>query len=145
MLASSLGFEKPAGNSMMTDPISDMLTRLRNGATVHAKIVTMPMSNMKFAIAKLLQSEGYLSGVETYNEGVHPMLRLELSYDEHGSRITALKRVSKPGLRVYVKAEELRPVRSGFGLAILSTPNGLMTSQEARKRRLGGELICEVY
>ncbi len=130
---------------MMTDPISDMLTRLRNGATVHAKTVTMPMSKMKFAIAKLLQGEGYLSKVETFTEGAHPMLRVELAYDEHGPRISAVKRVSKPGLRVYVKAEELKAVRSGFGLAILSTPNGLMTSQEARKRRLGGELICEVY
>lgn len=130
---------------MMTDPISDMLTRLRNGATVRAKTVTMPMSKMKFAIAKLLQGEGYLSKVETFTEGVHPMLRVDLAYDEQGPRISAVKRVSKPGLRVYVKAEELKAVRSGFGLAILSTPNGLMTSQEARKRRLGGELICEVY
>lgn len=130
---------------MMTDPISDMLTRLRNGATVRANTVSMPMSKMKFAIAKLLQSEGYLSRVETYQEGVHSMLRAELAYDEHGPRISAIKRVSKPGLRVYVKAGELKAVRSGFGLAILSTPNGLMTSQEARKRRLGGELICEVY
>lgn len=130
---------------MMTDPISDMLTRLRNAATVRAKTVSMPMSKMKFAIAKLLQSEGYLTKVETFTEGPHPMLRVDLTYDEHGPRISAVKRVSKPGLRVYVKAEELKAVRSGFGMAIVSTPNGLMTSQEARKRRLGGELICEVY
>jgi small subunit ribosomal protein S8 len=130
---------------MMTDPISDMLTRLRNAATVRATSVSMPMSKMKFAIAKLLQSEGYLSRVETVTEGSRPVLRVELAYDEQGPKISAVKRVSKPGLRVYVKAEELKPVRSGFGLAILSTPNGLMTSSEARKRRLGGELICEVY
>lgn len=138
-------FEKPAGNPMMTDPISDMLTRLRNAATVRAEVVTMPMSKMKFAIAKLLEGEGYLKNVETYQAGNHTMLRAGLAYDDHGPRIQAVTRVSKPGLRVYVKAEELKPVRSGFGLAILSTPNGLMTSSEARKRRLGGELICEVY
>lgn len=144
-LASYPEFEKPAGKPMMTDPISDMLTRLRNAATVSATTVSMPMSKMKFALAKLLESEGYLSRVETFTEGVHPMLRVDLVHDEHGPRISAVKRVSKPGLRVYVKAGELKPVRSGFGLAVLSTPNGLMTSQEARKRRLGGELICEVY
>lgn len=131
---------------MMTDPISDMLTRLRNASKVGAKTVDMPMSKMKFAIAKILEGEGFVGAVKTFNEGAHPMLRIELRYDEHGTpRISELKRVSKPGLRVYVKAEELKRVRSGFGLSIVSTPNGLMTNRDASKRRLGGELICEVY
>ncbi len=130
---------------MMTDPISDMLTRLRNAATVRAKQVDMPNSKMKFAIAKILQSEGYLAKVENVAQGVRSTLRVELAYDEQGPKIQAVKRVSKPGLRVYVKADELKRVRSGLGMSIVSTPNGLMTSQEARKRRLGGELICEVY
>jgi small subunit ribosomal protein S8 len=130
---------------MMTDPISDMLTRLRNAATVRAKSIDMPMSKMKFAIAKILQAEGYLSKVESLTEGNRTTLRLELAHDASGPRISTLKRISKPGLRVYIKADELHSVRSGLGLAILSTPNGLMTNREAKKRRLGGELICEVY
>jgi len=130
---------------MMTDPISDMLTRLRNAASVHAKQVEMPSSKMKYAIAKILESEGYLTKVENLTQGPRTTLRVELAYDEHGPKISAVKRVSKPGLRVYVKANELQTVRSGLGMSIVSTPNGLMTSREARKRRLGGELICEVY
>ncbi len=131
---------------MMTDPISDMLTRLRNAAVVRATTVPMPMSKMKFAIAKLLETEGYLVNVQTFSEGSRPMLRMDLARDAEGMvKISSITRISKPGLRVYVKADELKIVRSGFGMAILSTPNGLMTTTEARKRRLGGELICEVY
>lgn len=130
----------------MTDPISDMLTRIRNAAMVKNKVVEMPLSRMKFAIAKILEAEGYLSRVETLDEAGKPILKLTVRYEADGSsKITSLKRVSKPGRRVYVKAGDLATVHSGFGVAILSTPNGLMTSIEAKKRRLGGELICEVY
>ncbi len=131
---------------MMTDPISDMLTRIRNAAMAGLRNVEMPMSNIKMSIAKILASEGYLAHVEAFNEGTRPMLRVVLKYDEAGTPVVhSLTRVSKPGRRVYVKASDLGAVRSGFGLAILSTPNGLMTAGEARKRRLGGELICEVF
>jgi small subunit ribosomal protein S8 len=131
---------------MMTDPISDMLTRIRNAAMVKAREVEMPLSRMKFAIAKILEAEGFLSTVETGEKANRPMLRMKLRYDVDGaSKVSSLKRVSKPGRRVYVKADDLTTIRSGYGIAILSTPNGLMTSAEARKRRLGGELICEVY
>jgi len=131
---------------MMTDPISDMLTRIRNAAMVKAHEVEMPLSRMKFAIAKILEAEGYLTKVETVEINGRPILKATLKYDDAGEvRVSNLKRISKPGRRVYVKADDLRAIRSGFGLAILSTPNGLMTSMEARKRRLGGELICEVY
>ncbi len=131
---------------MMTDPISDMLTRLRNAAMVKAHEVEMPLSRMKLAIAKILESEGYLSRVETTEVNGRPILKVGLKYDADGEvRVSSLKRISKPGRRVYVKADDLRAVRSGFGLCILSTPNGLMTNIEAGKRRLGGELICEVY
>lgn len=130
----------------MTDPISDMLTRIRNAAMARTKTVEMPMSKMKYAIAKILQKEGYLSSVETFQDGARPMLRVALSYRNEGdSMITSIKRLSKPSRRVYVKADQLKSIRSGFGCAILSTPNGLMTNKEAHKRRLGGELICEVY
>lgn len=130
----------------MTDPISDMLTRIRNAAMARTKTVEMPMSKMKYAIAKILQKEGYLSSVETFQDGARPMLRVVLSYRNEGdSMITSIKRLSKPSRRVYVKADQLKSIRSGFGCAILSTPNGLMTNKEAHKRRLGGELICEVY
>jgi small subunit ribosomal protein S8 len=131
---------------MMTDPISDMLTRLRNAAMVKAHEVEMPLSRMKFGIAKILEAEGFLSGVQTIEVNGRPILKVSLKYDELGEvKVSNLKRISKPGRRVYVKADDLRAIRSGFGLAILSTPNGLMTSMEAKKRRLGGELICEVY
>ena len=131
----------------MTDPLSDMLTRVRNAAMARAHVVEMPMSKMKFAIAKILESRGYLSAVETVKDknSSREVLRLTLTYAEGMPVVSDLKRVSKPGRRVYVKADELRPVRSGYGISILSTPNGVMTGDDARKRRLGGELICEVY
>ncbi|MBI1908447.1 30S ribosomal protein S8 [Candidatus Uhrbacteria bacterium] len=131
---------------MMTDPISDMLTRIRNAGMAKQRTVLMPRSNMKFAVAKIMQGEGYLAGVEAYEDGNKPMMRLTLKYDEAGSpAIASITRVSKPGQRVYVKSSDLHGVRSGLGFAIVSTPNGLMTTQEAKKRHLGGELICEVY
>ncbi len=132
---------------MMTDPISDMLTRVRNAAMARAHVVEMPLSKMKFAIAKILESRGYLSAVEKVADKntSREVLRLTLSYTEGMPVVSDLKRVSKPGRRVYVKADELRAVRSGYGISIVSTPNGVMSGDDARKRRLGGELICEVY
>jgi small subunit ribosomal protein S8 len=106
----------------------------------------MPMSNMKFAMAKILEKEGYLAGVETFQDGSKPMLRVRLAYRDGGEPVlSSITRKSKPSLRVYVKAGDLKMVRSGFGFSIVSTPNGLMTNKEAHKRRLGGELICEIY
>ncbi len=129
----------------MTDPISDMLTRIRNASMTRAVQVEMPMSKMKFAMAKILEKEGCLDAVETYQDGAKPMLRVRLAYRETGeATISSIIRKSKPSLRVYVKADNLRSVRSGQGFSILSTPNGLMTNKEAYKRRLGGELICEI-
>lgn len=130
---------------MMTDPISDMLTRIRNASMVRKHTVDVPMSKVKFALAKVLESEGFLAGVEKTDGLKHPMLRLTLKYDQGASKIESIKRISTPGRRVYVKAAEIPYVRSGHGFAIISTPNGLMSSVEARKRRLGGEVICEVF
>jgi len=130
----------------MTDTISDMLTRIRNASLTRAAVADMPMSNMKFAMAKILEKEGYLAGVETFQDGSKPMLRVRLAYRDGGEPVlSSITRKSKPSLRVYVKAEDLKMVRSGFGFSIVSTPNGLMTNKEAHKRRLGGELICEIY
>ncbi len=137
-------FEKPVGNCMLTDPISDMLTRIRNASMVKKRSVDIPRSKMKFAIAKILEHEGYINTVEDTEEAGRKVIRLHLKYND-GPAISYLKRVSTPGRRVYVKATELPNVQSGFGMAIVSTPNGLMTNSEARKRRLGGELVCEIY
>ncbi|MCH8049104.1 30S ribosomal protein S8 [Patescibacteria group bacterium] len=131
---------------MMTDPISDMLTRIRNASMVGKRSIELPHSKIKFAIAKILQREGYVGTVERFEDGNKLMLRVGLQYnDTDMPAISSVKRISKPGRRVYVKADKIPQVRSGFGFAIISTPNGLMTNSEARKRRLGGEVICEVF
>lgn len=129
---------------MMTDPIADMLTRIRNASLVHKKEAVVPFSKIKLAIAKILVKEGYLAGVEEKKD-IHPFLLLTLKYEDGDSVIHSLKRISKPGHRVYAKSEELNTVLNGFGFAILSTPQGLMTNNQARKNKMGGEVICEVY
>jgi len=129
---------------MMTDPISDMLTRIRNGLLVKKTEVSLPYSKMKFAIAKILQKEGYVGVVEKKTEGKFPVLHVGLKYEKKIPTIQTITRVSKPGRRVYAKSDELPNVQSGFGIAIISTPNGLMTNKEARARHLGGEVICEI-
>jgi small subunit ribosomal protein S8 len=130
---------------MLTDPISDMLTRIRNASMVRKQFVDVPRSKIKFAIAKILQKEQCVSGVEEVQVEGRDFLRLKLRYSDGASYISSLRRISKPGRRVYAKADRLPHVRSGFGFAIVSTPNGLMTNREARKRRLGGEVLCEIY
>jgi small subunit ribosomal protein S8 len=130
---------------MMTDPISDMLTRIRNAQAVKKHEIVFPYSKIKFAIAKILEKEGYVNGVERVTESKFPNIRMNLLYEDGKQpQIKALRRVSKPGCRVYAKSEELPIVLSNFGIAIISTPNGLMTNKEARARHLGGEVICEI-
>lgn len=130
---------------MITDPISDMLTRIRNAQAVHKREVVMPYSKVKFAIAKILEKEGYVEGVGQIEQGKFPALRIGLKYRDRFPAIQNLRRVSKPGQRIYTKSAELPKVLSDFGIAIISTPNGLMTNKEARARRLGGEVICEIH
>lgn len=127
----------------MTDPIADMLTRIRNSASAHREEVEIPYSKVKYTIAKILEKCGYLGGVETKDD-TH-MLVAKLRYDGRTSAFEAIRRISKPGRRVYKKADELSVVRSGNGLAIVSTSQGMMTSLEAKARKLGGEIICEIY
>ncbi|MBI4713928.1 30S ribosomal protein S8 [Candidatus Uhrbacteria bacterium] len=129
---------------MITDPISDMLTRIRNAQLVKKTELTLPYSKIKFHIAKILQAEGYIEKAEEIKDGKFPELHIVLKYDQKQPIIRKIKRVSKPGNRVYAKSSELPRVLSDIGIAIISTPNGLMTNKEARARRLGGEVICEI-
>ena len=130
----------------MTDPIADMLTRIRNGLTVHKETVEVPSSKMKSAIAQIMLEEGYLKGVELVEDGFNGKLVLTLKYtDDNRSVINGLKRVSKPGLRTYSGAENMPKVLGGFGIAIVSTNQGIMTDKQAKLRNVGGEVLCYVY
>ena len=131
---------------VMTDPIADLLTRVRNANSVRHEVVEVPSSSVKHAILIILLQEGYLKGVEEYNDGVVPMMRLTLKYGANNERvITGLKRISKPGLRVYCKKDEVPRVLNGLGIALISTSKGLVVDREARKLGLGGEVICYVW
>ena len=131
---------------MNTDPIADMLTRIRNANMVSPPSVEMPSSKLKVALARLLKEEGFIVSYEEKVEGSFKTLIIELKYDENNKPvITNLKRVSKPGLRVYSKAEELPRVLNGLGIAIISTPKGVMTDKMARKNNVGGEVIAYIW
>ncbi|UUO23470.1 30S ribosomal protein S8 [Colwellia sp. M166] len=125
---------------MMTDPIADMFTRIRNGQSAAKTAVTMPSSKVKVAIANLLKEEGYISEFSVA-EGAKPELTVELKYFEGKEVIEVIKRVSRPGLRVYKGAQELPKVLAGMGIAIISTSKGLMTDRAARNAGLGGEVL----
>ena len=131
---------------VMTDPIADLLTRIRNANSVKHEVVEVPSSNVKKAVANILLQEGYIKELEEYNDGVVPMLRISLKYGADKERvITGIKRISKPGLRVYCKKDEIPKVLSGLGIAIISTSTGLLVDREARKAGLGGEVVCYVW
>lgn len=130
----------------MTDPIADMLTRIRNANQMRYKEVEMPNSKMKEGIASILKEEGYIVDYKIKKNNVQNVLVLNLKYGQNKERvITGLKRISKPGLRVYAKAEELPKVLNGLGIAIVSTSKGLMVDRKARKESLGGEVIAYVW
>ncbi|MFH1253333.1 MAG: 30S ribosomal protein S8 [Candidatus Uhrbacteria bacterium] len=129
---------------MLTDPISDMLTRLRNAQAVRKFEITFPFSKIKFSLGKILEKEGFVLKTEAITEAGRPVIRMVLKYDRRDPAIKMIKRISKPGRRIYMKNGDLPRVLSGLGLAIVSTSNGLMTNKEARARKLGGEVICEV-
>ena len=128
----------------MTDPIADMLTRIRNGQKARMVSVSMPASKEKEAIAAVLKDEGYITSFETSGEGASRSLTVELKYFEGTPVIEAVKRVSKPGLRVYKGKEDLPKVLGGLGIAIVSTSSGVMSDREAREKGIGGEVICTV-
>ena len=132
----------------MTDPIADMLTRVRNANVAMHDTVKMPSSKLKEALAAILEKEGYISGFSVSDATDRPgrTLEIQMKYSrERQPSISGLRRVSKPGLRVYIKADKLPRVLGGMGVAVLSTSHGLMTDREARQRRVGGEVLCYVW
>ncbi|HKQ08730.1 MAG TPA: 30S ribosomal protein S8 [Blastocatellia bacterium] len=130
----------------MTDPIADMLTRMRNAYAAKHQKVDVPVSNIKLEIARILKEEGFINNFKVIGEGVRRNIRIYLRYGTKGEQvISRLERVSKPGCRVYVKGTAVPSVLGGLGVNILSTSRGLMTDRRARRERVGGELICRVY
>lgn len=130
----------------ITDPIADMLTRIRNANSAKHKTVDVPASKMKTAIAEILFKEGYIKSFELLNDETQGIIRITLKYDEKGTRvIDGIKRISKPGLRVYAGKEELPKVLNGLGIAIISTSQGLKTDKEAREAGMGGEVLAYIW
>jgi small subunit ribosomal protein S8 len=130
---------------MVTDPIADMLTRIRNANQMRYKEVEVPASKMKNEIARILKAEGFIVDYKVKKNNIQDILVLSLKYVDKERVITGLKRISKPGLRVYVKAEEVPSVLNGLGIAIVSTSQGVMTDKEARAKSLGGEVLAYVW
>jgi len=142
----------------MVDPITDMLNRIRNAQAVFHPTVTLPFSNLKYEIAKILEKEGFIEKIEKKGRKIKKVLEITLKYQSETSSqekkekrekmepvISGLKRISKPGQRIYTRAKEIKPVRGGYGIVIVSTPKGMMTNKKARKKKLGGEIICEIW
>lgn len=131
---------------VMTDPIADMLTRIRNANIVKHESVELPASKIKKAVAEILVQEGYLVKSEDYVDGAVPMLKLTLKYGTNKERvITGIRRISKPGLRIYAQKDNIPKVLGGLGTAVLSTSNGIMTDKKARVEGIGGEVICYIW
>lgn len=131
---------------VMTDPIADMLTRIRNANVVRHETVDIPASNIKKAIANIMLEEGFIKNIEELTDGSVPIIRITMKYGQNKERvITGLKRISKPGLRVYVGKEDIPKVLGGLGIAVVSTSKGIMTDKQARKEGLGGEVLCYIW
>jgi len=131
---------------VMTDPIADMLTRIRNGNHAKHEFVDIPSSKIKKEIANILLEEGYIKGFDVIDDGKQGIIRVELKYQQNKERvITGIKRISKPGLRVYVNKDETPRVLGGLGIAVLSTSQGILTDKKARIQGVGGEVICYVW
>ena len=132
----------------MTDPIADFLARIKNGIRARKQVVECPRSNLKLRLAEILRDEGFVQAVTSAEDNKQGMLKLQLRYDGrtgHGSAITGMRRVSRPGQRAYVPHHQVPRVRNGLGIAILSTSQGVMTDREARTKGVGGEVLCEVW
>jgi len=130
----------------MTDPIADMLTRVRNAQRASHELVNIPSSKLKVNVAKVLKSEGFIKNFRIISDGQHRFIKIFLKYDKEGvAIIEGIKRVSKPGCRVYAGSDEVPKVLNGYGINILSTSKGLMTDNEARKTGIGGEILCAVW
>ena len=130
----------------MTDPLADMLTRIRNGSTARFEKVDIPSSKMKREIAKILKEEGFIKGFKVVTDDrQHEMIRIFLKYDENRKGVIRLRRISKPGRRIYAKSDRIPSVMGGLGVSILSTPRGILTDKSARKANVGGEVLCHVW
>lgn len=141
-----IGARSPALKNLlgkiMTDPIADMLNRIKNSQAVSQPQAAIPFSKLNYRIAEILEKEGFIERVERKSKRAKRFFEIYLKYP---ATISGLKRISKPGQRIYLRAKELKSVRGGYGIAIISTSKGLMTDKEARKQRLGGEVICEIW
>jgi small subunit ribosomal protein S8 len=142
-----LELKKLAGSKkMMTDPIADMLTRIRNGSNAKHDSVDVPASNVKKEVAKILLDEGFVKSYDVIDDGKQGIIRVDLKYgNENQKVISGIKRISKPGLRVYVKSDEVPRVLGGLGIAVISTSKGIVTDKIARKEGVGGEVVCYVW
>ena len=129
----------------MTDPIADMLTRIRNASAIRKLEVLMPFSKVKFSIAKVLEKEHYIKKVEKVTDNNFSTLKIDLKYNKQEPGIKHLKRISTPGQRVYINSQEIPVVLNGYGLAIISTSKGILSDKEARSQKMGGEYICEIW
>ncbi len=130
----------------MSDPLADMLTRIRNGVRANFETVEMPLSKLKVNVARVLKDEGYILDYQVLDKGIQGTLKVDLKYGPNNENvITGIRRVSKPGLRQYNKSVRIPKVMSGLGVAILSTSQGVVSDREARMRNIGGELLCEVW
>ena len=129
----------------MTDPITDMLNQIRNAQAVEKTEVLIPLSKIKNEIAMILSKEGFLGEVKKSSKGTEKVLKIALKYDNGVPAIDGLKRISKPGQRIYESVPEIKKVHGGFGVSVISTSKGLMTNKEAKKQKLGGEIICQVW
>ena len=130
---------------MITDPISDMLTRIRNASMARKSEVLIPFSKLKFEIAKILKHENYIESFEKIEDIGFPQMRVLLKYEKNSPSITHIQRISKPGLRVYVTKDEIPTILNDMGIAIISTSRGLMTNKQAKRDGIGGECVCEVW
>lgn len=130
---------------MMTDPIADMLTRIRNGNMKKHESVEVPASNMKKSLAQILLDEGYIKGFNVVEDNKQGMIMIDLKYVDDQRVISGLKRISKPGRRVYVRANEVPRVLDGLGIAVLSTSHGVLTDKQAREEGVGGEVLCYIW
>jgi small subunit ribosomal protein S8 len=130
---------------MLTDPIADMITRIRNGAQASKESVDIPASKMKLNIADILMKEGYIKGYKVIEDGKQGLLRVNLKYFNASHVITGIQRISKPGRRIYKGAQEIQPVRKGLGISIVSTSKGVMTDHKAKAENVGGEVLIRVW
>jgi len=130
---------------MVIDPIADMLTRIRNAQAVNHQTVVIPFSKLKFKLAQILAKEKLIEKATNQGRKINKVIEIELRYQKGQPVIDAIKRISKPGRRIYIKKDQIRLIRQGFGLSIISTSKGLMTNKEAKKKGLGGEVLCHIW